>query len=390
YLTHRLESAGYRGPTLFSDKCIKLMAGASEGLTRRINIIADKSLLAAYSDNTHTVTPDHVRAAIRDSDFSIPIEWGKRLAVGAATIAVAVAIGFGLSKSGWIKSSPEVALNPTGATSLTAEAKSVLPKTAEIEPETTLGSEQFLGSPQWHQNNINKNNKLTTYSEPETAQATNVEKSPIGSLNTLTSLNSDENTSKSFKTENKTEKAEPKKGFDLETKTDTTNIASVVAPASLPGEAIPFKNPVTAVNSAQNQVLDAYVAGDPLKDPHPSSPKDHTPPTKTLQTRIAASKAWLKSQPDGQCLIQLLMANINNHDNVEYFINMSERQVGPQKIFVFPSEINGQNKYTVIYGGFSDGAKCDATLQKLPTPLKQARPYIRTAGLLRNEAKFKD
>jgi hypothetical protein len=49
---------------------VDAIARASGGLTRRVNIIADKSLLAAYSEGTHTLTPDHVRNAIADAEFT--------------------------------------------------------------------------------------------------------------------------------------------------------------------------------------------------------------------------------------------------------------------------------------------------------------------------------
>jgi MSHA biogenesis protein MshM len=70
YLRHRLRAAGYKGAEVFNSACVKLIAKTSEGLTRRINIIADKSLLAAYSSNTHSVSLQHVKAAIRDSEFA--------------------------------------------------------------------------------------------------------------------------------------------------------------------------------------------------------------------------------------------------------------------------------------------------------------------------------
>jgi type II secretory pathway predicted ATPase ExeA/septal ring-binding cell division protein DamX len=70
YLMFRMRAAGYHGPDLFSTAVIKRMARASGGLTRRVNFIADKSLLAAFSENTHTIKPKHVADAIRDSEFS--------------------------------------------------------------------------------------------------------------------------------------------------------------------------------------------------------------------------------------------------------------------------------------------------------------------------------
>lgn len=70
YLMFRLRAAGYRGPDLFSDAIIREIARVSGGLTRRINLIADKALLAAFAENTHTLRQKHVDAAIRDSEFA--------------------------------------------------------------------------------------------------------------------------------------------------------------------------------------------------------------------------------------------------------------------------------------------------------------------------------
>jgi type II secretory pathway predicted ATPase ExeA len=69
YLIFRLRAAGYFGPHLFSDAAIKKLAQASDGLIRRVNILADKSLLAAFADNAYQVTPKYVKVAILDSEF---------------------------------------------------------------------------------------------------------------------------------------------------------------------------------------------------------------------------------------------------------------------------------------------------------------------------------
>ncbi|HWQ38583.1 MAG TPA: AAA family ATPase [Burkholderiales bacterium] len=70
YLNFRLHAAGYRGPDLFRRRVVGYIARASAGLTRRVNIIADKAMLAAFAEGTHDVSMKHVRAAIRDSEFS--------------------------------------------------------------------------------------------------------------------------------------------------------------------------------------------------------------------------------------------------------------------------------------------------------------------------------
>ncbi len=96
YLMFRLRAAGYRGPELFTASAIARLAKASEGLTRRINILADKALLAAFVDGRHLVDRKQVDTAIRDAQFN-PLgdhrARQKRWTVaGAALVAVALLV----------------------------------------------------------------------------------------------------------------------------------------------------------------------------------------------------------------------------------------------------------------------------------------------------------
>ncbi|MCH8080312.1 MAG: AAA family ATPase [Proteobacteria bacterium] len=69
YLNSRLRTCGYRSADVFSTSAVRAITKYSKGLLRRINILADKSLLAAYAGNTHQVTSSHVKIAARDSEF---------------------------------------------------------------------------------------------------------------------------------------------------------------------------------------------------------------------------------------------------------------------------------------------------------------------------------
>src|SRR6188768_2806934 len=71
YVNFRLRAAGYHGPALFGAEALKIIADASDGLTRRINIYADKTLLAAFAAGTHTVSADHARAAVSDTQIVV-------------------------------------------------------------------------------------------------------------------------------------------------------------------------------------------------------------------------------------------------------------------------------------------------------------------------------
>lgn len=92
YLAFRLRAAGHRGPEIFSPAAVKLLASASLGLTRRINILADKALLAAFAANRRQITPKEVRVAIRDSEFGSVARPSHRRALTAGAIGAGIAL----------------------------------------------------------------------------------------------------------------------------------------------------------------------------------------------------------------------------------------------------------------------------------------------------------
>jgi type II secretory pathway predicted ATPase ExeA len=100
YLNFRLRAAGYHGPDLFNAEVLRIINEASEGLTRRINIYADKTLLAAFAAGTHSLTPDHARAAVTDTQIVFTRAASpRRLALAVASGVVAgIAIGFTLAQ----------------------------------------------------------------------------------------------------------------------------------------------------------------------------------------------------------------------------------------------------------------------------------------------------
>lgn len=69
YLNARLRASGYRGNGLFTPGAVRRITRHSHGLLRRINILADKALLAAFADSDREVTAKHVRKAASDSKF---------------------------------------------------------------------------------------------------------------------------------------------------------------------------------------------------------------------------------------------------------------------------------------------------------------------------------
>ncbi len=100
YLIYRLRTAGYFGPPLFTKRAVKRIAKASKGLVRRINILADKALLAAFAENAYAITPKHIDVAIKDSEFGAEearlTTQNNGYWLKAATLAIGLVTGFGI------------------------------------------------------------------------------------------------------------------------------------------------------------------------------------------------------------------------------------------------------------------------------------------------------
>jgi len=122
YIDFRMRAAGYRGPKVFNPGAIKLIANASQGLTRRVNILSDKSLLAAFAAGTHAVTQVEAKRAVRDTEFYRARTGTQRIWIGAAALGAGVVLGWGthmLLSAG----RPNIASGPPPAAASTAAAE---------------------------------------------------------------------------------------------------------------------------------------------------------------------------------------------------------------------------------------------------------------------------
>ncbi|QJR12605.1 hypothetical protein DSM104443_03696 [Usitatibacter rugosus] len=131
YVNFRLRQAGYHGPDLFGTEALAIIADASEGLTRRINIYADKTLLAAFAAGTHTVSPDHARAAVSDTQIVVTRR-SPRKAIGVAAalgLVVGIAIGYFAAQHGGPVPSEAVAARNGAAVSPAASPAADKPAT---------------------------------------------------------------------------------------------------------------------------------------------------------------------------------------------------------------------------------------------------------------------
>ncbi|MBW8327810.1 MAG: AAA family ATPase, partial [Thiobacillus sp.] len=133
YLRARLAVAGYRGPDLFAPALIARMTQLSGGLSRRINVLADKTLLAAYAGQTHTLTPDHLEAAAGDADMHPPAAGARPGLRRWAWLSAGLATALGLLGFVAWRALPLDASPPASAsTSSQAPAPAATPAAADV------------------------------------------------------------------------------------------------------------------------------------------------------------------------------------------------------------------------------------------------------------------
>lgn len=131
YVNHRLKIAGCTNE-LFTAAALREMHRLSTGVPRIINVISDRALLGAFTQEMHRIGPQLVRNAASEvygRPFNAP--WIKLLAGVSATAAVAV-LGFGIWKLVDKKDAEPVA--PTAAATTIAPAPTPQPA-AEQAPD---------------------------------------------------------------------------------------------------------------------------------------------------------------------------------------------------------------------------------------------------------------
>lgn len=100
YLDHRLRIAGWRGGQMFSWLGKRLLLADAQGRARRLNLIADKALLAAFAAGKRQVSALHVWQAIQDAgvNFSSPFT-RRKLTIGLLMLMLAASTTLWLTHS---------------------------------------------------------------------------------------------------------------------------------------------------------------------------------------------------------------------------------------------------------------------------------------------------
>lgn len=92
YVTHRLATAGYNGPAMFSRGALNMLYRATEGIPRLINILSHKAMMVAFGKGDRSVDVSHVRKAAEDTEgVDVPAQNVRPAMIVSAGVVVCAA-----------------------------------------------------------------------------------------------------------------------------------------------------------------------------------------------------------------------------------------------------------------------------------------------------------
>ncbi len=365
YVNFRMRAVGYKGPDVFRSNAYVSMTRASEGLTRRINILADKALLAAYANDRHEVKLKDMRKAINDSQFEArrhrKVSW---LAMSFGALLLAGAAGWGIMQS-WSKPAQSEA-RPEAAAEIDSGARS----TADSAPATTITSNPAPSKPPM----VNLAPADDVAVEPAVSAPANVAR------------------------------PQPFQPADPQ----GANVAADVEPRSAVEASAGFALMASAAQAAMRQPQESFAAAVPAAEPmvQPSLPPQAIADTSTpaeeddgahslsalsaagksqhfeqysdlMADRLTATRQWLARANDNHYSIQLLLTAQSQRWHVEKFLEQRSRAGEIDQVYVYQTVIDDRPYLGVLYREFSGYSAAKRALDSLPAELKRLGPFIR-------------
>lgn len=302
YLMFRMRAAGYRGPDLFSPGVVHMITKASEGLTRRVNLLADKALLAAFADNTHTIKPKHIKAAIQDSEFSNDIGQRRRPFPGFAWLVFGIVLGallYGAYLSVWpildipSDNQPAVSVAP-------------VPQSAPVKPVESEGPKTDAAEPPRAESPAAESPAVAS-SPSQASEQVSAQKTGTGEL-----------------------------GLPL-------RLSPVVTLSSKTAESRPER-------VVQRKADDATTF-----EQYP-----------VLQQRIEATQNAFAQASADDFSIQLFLTDEVRPPRIERFLTRAAKLMNLEEIYVYPVKIGGQARFRVFYGIYPSQQEARAAVSQLP------------------------
>jgi type II secretory pathway predicted ATPase ExeA len=333
YLNFRMREVGYSGPELIKPDIAKKIEQYSKGLLRRINIIADKVLLSAFSESTHNIKAKHVIAAVNDSSFNTVPARKSRLLWWLALL-VLLAFAFAVFKNHQLFAT-DLVQSIIGSP---APATTIIEKPAVIE------------------------------------QSAKMEKQPMVETSAITELNNRQ----VVKTEIASEDPDP----------DTQiTVASVAVAEVAMGQEV--------VTNTTSDVIENEEVAVEQQEPETESVENEQEIVTTntevnsnydyrqwLDAKLQQSREWLIKADGDKISIQVLVRSKSAAKELAYFLQ-NDWPLDLDKTYLYEGSFKTQRIYRVFYNEFDSVSQGKRELKRLPESVQVNSPYLHSVYRMR-------
>ncbi len=397
YLNFRMRQVGYTGPELISDSVAKKIEQHSEGLLRRINIIADKILLSAFAEGTHNLGSKHVIAAVNDSAFSQEVTRKSPSLIwwGLLLVVIALAAGMYQTRAQWMAfASIDILQEPSEtvkeSTAVIAESEVTSDSNANTEldpvgsapkndkpitemvtqtPEAEEPKDQAVTADDTLSDTednviVDSNSLADVQAQPQIAPVETEAATPISTVETA-------DVSKAAATES-TSAASLSKQVDelvaqIEVAVQQSKLSSV-EPVAGAEEA--------SLQSGESQQLSPDITSAKGQNVDPSAPLDYAD---WLKDKLEKSQDWLSRVERRKVSIQVMIRKKSAARELVYHLR-EEWPLDLSQTYVYEVVIEGRTIYKVFYSEFDTMKQARAEIDVLPESIKVNSPYVNSVN----------
>jgi type II secretory pathway predicted ATPase ExeA len=371
YLNFRMREVGYTGPELINQTVAKKVEQHSEGLLRRINIIADKILLSAFAEGTHNLSSKHVTAAVNDSAFnqgtggkSRKLWWLGLLAVAALAIALyqTRSLWLPLQSAALNANSQNVVINDKPVTDIAPQ----VPETSKPVTETVTQSSQMqvdMGGIETAPEAAAEQTETLSQTQQAVSRQTDVASQQAQSANDIKqpAEASMQQTRSANDVKQQTEALVQQVEEVVQDVEAAVQQASVQAPAD---EDLVLKK---ALDQAASSAVLASETGTDL-----SLTADYN---QWLDAKLRQSLDWLSRADRDKVSIQVLMRSKSAARELVYYLR-NDWPLDLSKTYLYEVSTEERSIYRVFYSEFDSMTQGRNQLEQLPESVKVNSPYL--------------
>ena len=377
YLNFRMREVGYTGPELINQSIAKKVEQYSDGLLRRINIIADKILLSAFAEGTHNLSAKHVTAAVNDSAFdrdrprkSKAIWWFGLLLIAALVFGIAqTGMQWPLALETGLASNPEsAAINDKSVTDISADTDQTRNVESAIEAGVGTGADTPPAEPE-----------TLVGPEPQSAPAP-VEEPRLAENGVPAAAPEIEQTAPtSAAVPDQAEAVEPDRAETAEQdRVVVQQVSEVVQEIEARIQEVEARaglEPAPKADPVLQKALDQATSSETLATKTGANLSLSSDYNEWLNAKLRQSREWLSQADRDKVSIQVLMRSKSAARELVFYLR-NEWPLDLSKTYLYEVSTEDRSIYRVFYSEFDSLTHGRNQLEQLPESVKINSPYL--------------